>query len=81
MKFSDRIIREELDDCFVKRTEKEFKAREESGSNLWDIEIYNIAYDKAQGSPVNLYKTPARDVKIAENIYDEKGNYIAYRSE
>jgi hypothetical protein len=81
MKFSDRIIRESLDDCFVKRTEKEMRSKDETDSLLWDVEKYNISYDNGNGSPVHLFIVQARDVKISENIYDETGDYIAYRSE
>lgn len=81
MNFSDRIIRDEFYECYVKRSEVDFKQRKESGSNLWEIEKFNIAFNKSQNSPVHLYKTPARDVKIGESIYNETGDYVAYRSE
>jgi hypothetical protein len=78
VKFADKIIRESFDIVFVKRSEKEMEAREEFNSNLWNIEKINISSDK--WSSVNLYSTPVRDVKIGENIYDEEGNFITYRS-
>lgn len=37
MKFSDNIIRQDLDTVFVIRTEEEMQEREEAKSNLWEI--------------------------------------------
>lgn len=72
MKFSDNIIRENLDIVFVIRTEQEMMAREESNSNLWDI--------VQDGRYRNLYSVPVRDVKIGEDIFSERGTFVAYRS-
>ena len=73
MNFSDKIIRSSLDVVFVKRSDEEMEVREEYHSNLWDIE-------KKLGKGVYLYSVPARDVKIGENIYNEKGEFVSYRS-
>lgn len=75
MKFSDNIIRKNLDIVHVIRTTSEMEAREEYNSNLWDIERENFLNGK------NLYSTPARDVKVGESIYTENAKYIAYRVE
>jgi methylthioribose-1-phosphate isomerase len=80
MKFSDNIIRDEFDIVFVKRSEHEMSQREESNSNLVDVQTYNIAFDNRTKTPVDLFSIPARDVKIGENIYDDAGAFIAYRS-
>jgi hypothetical protein len=74
MKFSDNIIREPLDEVFVKRSEVQMDAREESNSNLVDVQEYDVE------AGVNLYQVPVRDVKIGESIYDERGKFVAYRS-
>lgn len=79
MKFADNIIREPLDKVFVKRTEKAFSVRPEYNSNLWEIEKHVITRTNT-GYPINLYTTPARDVKIGENIYNEDGTFLTYRS-
>jgi hypothetical protein len=75
MKFSDNIIRRNLDVVHVIRTTSEMEAREEFNSNFWDIERENILNGK------NLYSTPARDVKIGESIFTKNAKYIAYRVE
>lgn len=80
MKFSDNIIRDQFDTVFVKRSESEMSSREEINSNMVDVEKYDIAFDKSTKTAVNLYSTPVRDLKIGENIYDENGNFLAYRS-
>lgn len=74
MNFSDNAARTNLEIVFVKRTETEMEAREEYNSNLWEIEKYDIK------PKVNLYATPARDVKIGEDIFSKKGEFIAFRS-
>jgi hypothetical protein len=74
MKFSDNIIREPLDEVFVKRSEIQMDTREESNSNLVDVQEYDVE------AGVNLYQVPVRDVKIGESIYDERGKFVAYRS-
>ena len=79
MKFSDNITRSSITLCYVKRSESQMNEREEVNSNLWSVEISGISYDKATNSSVHLFKTPARDVKIGENIYSNSGNFIAYR--
>lgn len=79
MKFADKIIRDSLDLVFVKRSEKEFADRPEYNSNMWEVEKNDISRTNA-GSPVNLYSTPARDVKIGENIYNDDGTFLTYRS-
>ena len=78
MKFSDNIIRKNLEIVHVIRTKKEMEAREEYGSLLWD-EVKKAFLPKDRSK--NLYSTPCRDVKIGESIYDENGQYISYRSE
>lgn len=75
MKFSDNIERTSLDEVFVIRTEKEMEAREEYGSNLWELKRSGLQ----KGN--NIYKTVVRDVKIGENIYNKNGKTIAYRVE
>ncbi len=75
MKFSDNIIRKNIDVVYVIRTTSEMEAREEFNSNLWDIERENILNGK------NLYSTLARDVKIGESIFTKNARYIAYRVE
>jgi hypothetical protein len=47
MKFSDNIIRRNLDVVHVIRTTSEMEAREEFNSNLWDIERENILNGKS----------------------------------
>lgn len=81
MKFSDNIQRKSLDSVFVKRSESDMMSRDEFSSNFWDVEIYNISFDKESNSAVHLYSTPCRDVRISESIYDNKGSFVAYRSE
>jgi hypothetical protein len=80
MKFSDNIIRNNLDIVFVKRSEKEMEDRLEYNSNLWDIHKEGISFDATTRAKVNIYSTPARDVKIGENIYNSNGDFVAYRS-
>lgn len=75
MKFSDNIIRQALDTVFVIRTESEMREREESNSNLWELERENFL---KKGN--NIYSIPVRDLKTGESIYDKNGKYIAYRS-
>jgi len=77
MKFSDNIIRENLDMVFVKRSSAEMEARDEYNSNLWDVEKEGISFDKATQTKVNLFSTPARDVKIGENIYNKKRRFYS----
>lgn len=74
MKFSDKLDRDQLDEVYVIRTENEMMAREESNSNLWDLERENFL---KKGN--NLYKTVIRDVKIGESIYSKYGKLITYR--
>jgi len=76
MKFSDKIERTALDEVYVIRAEAEMEAREEYNSNLWELERENFL-----GKGKNLYKTPARDVKIGESIYSKTVRFIAYRIE
>jgi hypothetical protein len=80
MKFSDNIVRDPLDIVFVKRSESEMESREEYDSNLWEIEKSNLDFDKETGTKVHLYSTPARDIKVGENIYTNLGEFVAYRS-
>lgn len=75
MKFSDNIIRQDLDTVLVIRTEEEMQEREESNSNLWEIERENFL---KKGN--NIYSIPVRDLKIGESIYDKNGKFISYRS-
>ena len=81
MKFSDNLIRNSLREVYVKDSAKRFATRDEFGSNLWDIEKENIAFDKHLHSKIHLYKVPARAVRIGESIYDKTGKFEAYRSE
>ena len=74
MNFSDKIQRDSLEEVFVIRTEEEMNLRDESNSNLWNLERENFL---KKGN--NIYKTVARDVKFGESIYDKFGKYIAYR--
>lgn len=76
MKFSDKIERDSLDEVYVIRTSKEMEARDESNSNLWNLERENIL---KKGN--NLYQTVVRDVKIGESIYNKAGRLISYRAE
>jgi hypothetical protein len=80
MKFSDHIERTSLELVFVKRTREDMLSREESASFLWDIEKFDIQKTKKDGW-LCLYKTPVRDMRISESIYDKEGKEIAYRSE
>ena len=75
MKFSDGIKRNSLDEAYVIRTEKDMNSREESNSNLWDIKRKNLL---KKGN--NLYQTVVRDVRIGENICNNAGRAIAYRT-
>ena len=58
---------------YVIRTENDMLSREESNSNLWDVEIYDIEKGK------NLYRIPIRDLRIGESYFDKKGEYKGYR--
>jgi len=73
MKFSDNVIRENLDTVHVIRTEQEMEARDEYNSYLWD------EVRKMQKGNI-LFSIPVRDLKIGESIYDSKGRFVAYRS-
>lgn len=75
MKFSDDIVRNDLDIVFVIRTEKEMQEREEANSNLWELERENFL---KKGN--NIYSIPVRDLKVGENIYTKGGKFISYRS-
>jgi len=74
MNFSDNIVRAPLDIVCVIRTSEEMEAREEHNSNLWEM-VRHI--NKKTG--VNMYATPARDVKYGESIFSKNGEFIAYR--
>lgn len=76
MKFSDNIERTSLEEVFVIRTKKEMEAREESNSNLWELQRENFL---KKGN--NLYQTVVRDVKVSESIYNKAGRFVAYRVE
>jgi hypothetical protein len=75
MKFSDNIIRNNLDTVFVIRTEQEMQEREEANSNLWELQRENFL---KKGN--NIYSIPVRDLKIGESIYTKDGKFISYRS-
>ena len=49
----------------------------------YNVEVgKQIGFDKAENKPVYLYhNVSAAEVKIGENVYNEKGNYIGYRCE
>ena len=59
-------------DIYVKRTEFDMCQRPESNT-LYVEKIRHIGKNK------NLYLVHAEDALIGESIYDEKGNYEAYR--
>lgn len=59
-------------DVYVKRMEFDMNQRPESNT-LYVEKIRYIGKNK------NLYLVHAEDVMIGESIYDEKGNYEAYR--
>lgn len=80
MKFSDDIIREKFEEVFIKRTESDFEKSDEYNSNVWEVEKYDISYDNTSKAYFNLYKVPARAVKIGEDIYSQDGTFVAYRS-
>lgn len=73
-KFSDNVIRKQLDIVCVAREEKDMESRLEYNSNLWD-------YERDLPKGLKLYSTPVRDVRIGETIYDKNYRYVAYRSE
>jgi hypothetical protein len=73
-KFSDGIIRKQLDIVYVARTNEDMESREEYNSNLWD-------YERDLPKGLKLYSTPVRDVRIGETIYDKNYRFVAYRSE
>ena len=73
-KFSDNVVRNNLDTVYVAREEKDMESREEYNSNLWD-------YERDLPKGLKLYSTPVRDVRIGESIYDKNYKFIAYRSE
>jgi prolyl oligopeptidase PreP (S9A serine peptidase family) len=75
MKFSDNIVRNQLDTVFVIRTEKEMEEREEFNSNLWELQRENFL---KEGN--NIYSIPVRDLKVGESIYTKDGRFISYRS-
>jgi len=74
MNFSDKIERNALDTVCVIRTEKEMMAREESNSNLWNLECENFL---KKGN--NIYSIPVRDLKIGESFYTKQCRLVAYR--
>jgi len=80
-KFSDNIIRTSLEEVFVIRTSEEMLKREEASSHMWELARFNIFSENNTKSYKikSLYKTLVRDLKIGENIYTEKGKFIAYR--
>jgi len=82
MKFSDELDRTSLEEVLVKRTEKDMESREEASSDLWDIEEYNISkYEVNTKEWLNLYRVPARDVRVGETIRYDAFTFIAYRTE
>lgn len=80
MKFSDNLVREKDDYVNVKLSDKEFRKRDLHNYLNTDIVKNNIAFDKAENSPIHLYSIPAGDLKIGESIYDENGDFLSYRS-
>jgi hypothetical protein len=79
MKFSDNIERTNLELVFVERTRKDMESREEINTFLWDVERFDVKKTNKDGF-VCLYKTPCRDVRLGELIYNKQGEAIAYRS-
>jgi hypothetical protein len=73
-KFSDNVVRKNLDIVYVAREEKDMESREEFNSLLWEFES-----ELPKG--LKLYSTPVRDVRIGESIFDKNYKFIAYRSE
>ncbi len=67
IQLDNNVVLNETTLVIVKRTYEEMEQREEFSSNLWE-ELSN-----------GLIKTPARDLKIGESIYDYKGNETGYR--
>ena len=59
-------------DVYVKRTDFDMNQRPESNA----LYVEEIRY---AGKNKNVYLVHAEDVIIGESIYDEKGNYEAYR--
>lgn len=80
MKFSDNIIRDTNDCVFVKRDENTFRNSDDSYDLNSDVVKHRISYN-ATAKAVNLYEIRANSVKVGENIYNEKGEFEAYRSE
>lgn len=59
-------------EVYVKRTEFDMSQRPENNA-LYCEKIKYIGKDK------NIYLVHAEDVLVGESIYDENGNYEAYR--
>ena len=75
MKFSDNIIRDAYSKVYVTRDNRDTKRIEE------DEISYNFEFVKNLKGGKKLYSAACEAVKIGESIYDECGNYLAYRSE
>ena len=79
MKFSDNIIRSRTT---IKISEQELTDRIGGADFDPDADICSVVgFDKVSRTPVVLVTVDADFTKIGENIYDSKGNFLAYRSE
>lgn len=81
MKFSDNITRYSLTPVYIIETARKFETREIYKSLLWREAKHGLSCTENSPNPLNLYRVPAMIIKQGEEIYNENGRPIAYRSD
>lgn len=82
MKFFDKIDRDPASEVYVYKTKKQVEDENlQAINNTEYTPKFNVVRELVQPNAMCLCSIKVRDLNIMDGFYDEKENYVSYRTE